>query len=121
MGAGTRVGAMQLFGFDVLFSADPRGSGPRVFLAEANASPQFQDAKRSEELMTRLARPMLDGIARVVEAGRGARRSHVRGGDGSVLPAAAAAVAAAGAGAASSADGESALSRWAFVGDLTVA
>ena len=71
--AGVRVKGplAQLFGFDVMF-AD--GSG-EPWLAEANASPQFQDAKRTPELVSLFAAPMLSGLARVLGGGAAMRET----------------------------------------------
>ncbi|KAH9258092.1 hypothetical protein BASA81_003655 [Batrachochytrium salamandrivorans] len=58
----TAVPMLQLFGFDSMV----RDGDLEPFVAEANASPQFQDAKRTEEMLAGFALPMTHGASALV-------------------------------------------------------
>lgn len=60
--AAAAVPMLQLFGFDSMV----RDGDLEPFVAEANASPQFQDAKRTEELLAGFALPMTHGASALV-------------------------------------------------------
>lgn len=60
---GSALPCFQCFGVDVLYDAHHE-----PFLAEFNASPQFQDAKKTSELYDGFALPMINGLPGVLAA-----------------------------------------------------